>query len=94
MIKNGFIFKLKVSNVVVSKQVMSSSFFPSWPQVILDLLAPLAFKGACFDDGTWSDDYAAQPQQAMLPFFGLTLLLKRKTRKTLQDTISVIAAPY
>ena len=79
--------------MVISKLVMSSSFFPSWPQVIPDLLAPLAFKGACFNDGTWSDDYAAQPQQAMLPFFGLTLLLKRKTRETWQDIISVSAAP-
>ena len=30
----------------------------------------------------------------ILPFFGLTLLLKRKTRETLQDIISVSAALY
>jgi hypothetical protein len=38
MIMNGFTLESKVSNVVVSKQVMSSSFFPSWLQVVLDLL--------------------------------------------------------
>jgi hypothetical protein len=41
----------------------------------------MAFKGACFDVGTWSDGYAARPQQTMVPFFGLTLLHKIKTRK-------------
>jgi hypothetical protein len=38
MIKNDFTFESKVSNMVVSKHVMSSSFLPSWLQVILDLL--------------------------------------------------------
>jgi len=38
MLKNGFTFESKVSNVVVSKQMMPSSFSPSWLQVVLDLL--------------------------------------------------------
>jgi len=56
-------------------------------------LAPMAFKGAYFDVGTWSDGHAARPQQAMLPFFGLALLHMRKTRDTSQDIISVSASP-
>ena len=38
IIKNGFTFESKVSNVVVSKHVMSLSFSPSWLQVVLDML--------------------------------------------------------
>ena len=38
MIKNGFTFESNVSNVVVSEKVMSSSFSPSWLQVVLELL--------------------------------------------------------
>src|SRR5688572_31876205 len=37
MIKNYFTFESKIINVFVSGQVMSSSFFPSWLQVVLDL---------------------------------------------------------
>ena len=38
MIKNDFTFESNVSYVVVSEKVMSSSFSPSWLQVVLDLL--------------------------------------------------------
>jgi hypothetical protein len=38
MIKNCFTFESKVANVVISEQVMSLSFSPSWLQVVLDLL--------------------------------------------------------
>ena len=38
MIKNRFTFASKVANMVVSEPVMSSSFSPSWLQVVLDLL--------------------------------------------------------
>ena len=55
-------------------------------------LAPMACKSACFDVGTQSDGYVARPQLAMLPFFGITLLHMWKTRKTLQDIVSVSAA--
>ena len=57
-------------------------------------LAPMAFKSACFDVETQSDGYVARPQLAMLPFFRITLLHMGKTRKILQDIISVSAAPY
>src|SRR5688572_17558399 len=54
----------------------------------------MAFEGACLDVGARSDGHAAWPQPLMLPFFGLTLLHMGKTRKTLQDIISVSAALY
>ena len=38
MIKDYFTCESKVANVVVSRHVMSSSFSPSWLQVVLDLL--------------------------------------------------------